>query len=75
MKKLLVIPVVFFISIFSFAQYHYPSSPIVPVTDTYFGTSVTDNYRWLEDIKDPKVVSWFKAQADYTNDVINRLVN
>ena len=48
MKRLLIISVMLFISIFSFGQNHYPSSPIVPVTDTYFGTSVTDNYRWLE---------------------------
>ena len=30
-----------------------PPSKIEPVTDTYHGVSVTDNYRWLEEQKQP----------------------
>lgn len=26
-----------------------PATPKRPVTDTYFGKTVVDNYRWLED--------------------------
>ena len=37
-----------------------------PVTDTYFGTEVTDPYRYFENLKDPEVQSWMHAQADYT---------
>jgi prolyl oligopeptidase len=43
-----------------------PATPIRPVTDTYWGTPVVDNYRYLEDLKAPEVKSWMRAQADYT---------
>jgi prolyl oligopeptidase len=44
-----------------------PVAPIQPVTDDYFGTRVVDNYRYLEDLKDPQVQAWMKAQAEYTH--------
>jgi prolyl oligopeptidase len=50
-----------------------PMSPRKPVTDVYFGMQVTDNYRWLEDTKDTVVKTWFKAQADYTNTLLNKI--
>jgi hypothetical protein len=28
-----------------------PAVEAIPVTDDYFGTKITDNYRWLEDAK------------------------
>jgi prolyl oligopeptidase len=31
-------------------------------TDTYFGTTVRDDYRWLEQLDDPKVKAWAAAQ-------------
>lgn len=36
------------------------------VTETYFGQSITDPYRWLEDWHDAKVAQWLKAQDAYT---------
>lgn len=42
-----------------------------PVTDTYFGTTVTDNYRWLESLDNPEVTGWIKSQADYTKGVLD----
>ena len=47
-----------------------PATPQRPVTDTYFGQKVTDNYRWLEDTNSPEVQAWFKAQGDYTAQVM-----
>jgi len=44
-----------------------------PVTDTYFGTSIVDNYRWMEQVDSPEMKEWLKGQADYTNDVIHRI--
>lgn len=55
------------------AQYKYPATPERPVVDDYFGTKITDNYRWLEDNQTPEVQSWFKAQADFSSAVINRI--
>ena len=50
-----------------------PVAPVHPASDTYFGTTVTDPYRWMENEDDPAVKSWFKGQADYTNSVLSRL--
>jgi len=50
-----------------------PVAPVRPVTDTYFGQKVTDNYRWLEDEKSPEVKSWMRGQADYTRAVLDGL--
>lgn len=50
-----------------------PVAPVRPVTDTYFGTPVVDRYRYLENLKDPEVQAWMKAQADYTKGVLDRL--
>ena len=50
-----------------------PPTRSEPVTDRYFGTSVVDNYRWLEKVDSPEVTSWLKAQADYSDDLISRI--
>lgn len=42
-----------------------PATPQKPVIDTYFGTQVTDSYRWLEDGKDPQVQAWSDAENAY----------
>ena len=31
----------------------YPETPKKPITDSYHGVQITENYRWLEDGKDP----------------------
>ena len=38
-----------------------PATPRRPVTDMYFGTAVTDDYRWLENGSDPEVIAWSNA--------------
>ena len=50
-----------------------PVAPVRPVTDIYFGTSVVDPYRWMEDLKSPEVQTWMKGQAAYTKDYLSKL--
>lgn len=45
-----------------FAQTSPPPTPKKPVTDTYNGTTVTDDYQWLENFDDPAVKQWAAAQ-------------
>ena len=42
-----------------------PKTPAIAVKDTLHGVILTDNYRWLENKEDPKVIEWTKAQHDY----------
>lgn len=39
-----------------------PSAPKQPVVDEYHAVKVTDDYRWLEDGKNPQVMSWTQAE-------------
>lgn len=50
-----------------------PSAPVRPITDTYYGTKVVDPYRYMENLADPEVQSWIKAQNDYTRAVLASL--
>src|SRR5689334_17611514 len=36
------------------------------VTNTYHGSSVTDDYQWLEDAKAPEVREWMRLQNERT---------
>lgn len=56
-----------------FAQTKLPPTPVRNVTEEYFGTKVADPYRWLENTSDPEVVSWMKAQNDYTREVLAKI--
>lgn len=44
----------------------YPESRRVNQTDDYFGTTVADPYRWLEDDNASDTQAWVKAQNDVT---------
>ncbi len=52
-----------------------PETPVRDVKETFFGTEVTDPYRWLEDLKSPEVSSWMRAQNDYTRAMLDRIPN
>lgn len=55
------------------AQYNYPITKEKAVVDDYFGVKITDNYRWMEDLKSPEVQDWFKKQSDYSHQVIDKI--
>ena len=55
------------------AQTPPPAAPVRTVTDTHFGVAVPDPYRYLEDMKNPEVVAWMKAQADFTRATLDRI--
>jgi prolyl oligopeptidase len=56
-----------------FAQVRLPQTPVREVTEDYFGTKVTDPYRWLENTSSPEVVSWMKQQNDYTRELLAKI--
>ncbi len=73
MNRYLLVVVVVLGSAPSFAQWKYPPTKTVDATDTYFGKTVKDPWRWLETLKDPEVEAWFKAQAKLTDDTLASL--
>jgi prolyl oligopeptidase len=50
-----------------------PNTPVRPVTDVYFGREIVDHYRWLENLKDPEVLTWLHAQNNYTRAIMATL--
>lgn len=55
------------------AQYKYPLIATVDSSDTWHNVNVKDPYRLLENLKNPDIVAWYKAQATYTDSIINTL--
>lgn len=51
-----------------------PKAAEKPVIDMYHGTKVLDNYRWLEDGKNPKTEKWVEQEMAYTRGILDGLV-
>ena len=53
-----------------------PQPPVAaarPISENFYGMEVVDDYRYMENLKDPEVQSWFKRQNDYTRAVLGNL--
>lgn len=55
---------------FSHAQIIYPKTAKEDVVNTYFGTTVADPYRWLENDTSKATSEWVKQQNKVTNDYL-----
>ena len=51
----------------------YPATRVVDAADLMHGVSVSDPYRWLEDVKSPEVKSWMDAQDHYARERLAKL--
>ena len=51
----------------------YPKTKKVNVSDTYFGTTVEDPYRWLEDDRSVETAEWVKEQNAVTNSYLEKI--
>ncbi len=53
-----------------------PALPIAPVRDVVqvlHGVTVHDPYRYLENVKDPEVQAWLRAQGDVTRQLLDKI--
>jgi Prolyl oligopeptidase, N-terminal beta-propeller domain len=50
-----------------------PVARVEIVRDTYFGETVEDPYRWMENDKDPGWLPFLKAENDYTRKVLDKV--
>ena len=53
-------------SAMALAKTDYPATKKAPVKETLHGVTIVDNYRWLEDGKNPEVAKWTEAQNQFT---------
>src|SRR5437899_2425038 len=51
----------------------YPKTVKGTQTDDYFGTTVADPYRWLEDENSPETAAWVAAQNKLTFDYLAKV--
>ena len=49
-----------------------PQAPVREVKDTYFGQTITDPYRWMEDLQAVETQEWMKAQSDYARTYLDK---
>lgn len=52
---------------------NYPQTRMDNTVDTYFGTQVSDPYRWLEDDRSAETAQWIKAQNDFTFGYLSKI--
>src|SRR5262249_29525280 len=50
-----------------------PPAKKEPVTDTYHGVTIRDDYRWLENLKSPETRGWAQAQNERARHYIESL--
>lgn len=48
------------------AALNYPAARVSDHTNVYFGTTVADPYRWMEDVDSPEVKQWITAENKLT---------
>jgi prolyl oligopeptidase len=53
----------------------YPATKKVIQSDTFFGTIVSDPYRWLENQETDDTKQWVKEQNIYTKDYLSKIQN
>jgi prolyl oligopeptidase len=46
--------------------------PVKPVPETLYGTTITDNYRYME-AQGPETLAWMRAQGAYTRKVLDAI--
>jgi prolyl oligopeptidase len=67
LKRYLFFSILLVCKIAAQAQYNYPTTKTVDSSDTYFGNTYKDPYRWLENLKDSNVISWFRQQKEFAD--------
>jgi len=59
--------ILLFVTVTASAQLTYPPTKKVDVSDNYFGTTIADPYRWLEDDNSEETKNWVQQQNAVTS--------
>jgi len=54
-------------------SFNYPVAPSEPVYETYFDTTIQDDYRNLENLNDSLVLNWFKEEGKFADNMLNEI--
>lgn len=73
LKKILTALCLLLIAATAFTQLKYPETKKVSQVDDYFGTKVSDPYRWLEDDKSEQTKNWVEAQNKVTQSFLEQI--
>lgn len=73
MKMILSLCLLSLSSFYSMGQTKYPASRKDQQVDQYFGTSVPDPYRWLEDDKSEETKAWVTKQNEVTFGYLDKI--
>ena len=73
MRKLLLLFVVTLAISTANCQVKYPDTKKVTQSDDYFGTKVSDPYRWLEDDNSAETKVWVEAENKVTQDYLSKI--
>lgn len=83
MKKAVPLFLALFLLLTAYSQKtwadEYPSAgmflkaPVKIVEETYCGKRIADPYRYMENLKDPLVQQWLRAQAEHARSVIEKI--
>jgi prolyl oligopeptidase len=49
-----------------------PQAQAIPVKDDYFGTTIVDDYRWLENANSPETKAFIDEENTYTEEYLKR---
>lgn len=73
MKSVLIAAALLAVSSAAQAQSAPPAAPREPVVDDYYGTRITDDYRWMEDRWSPRFKAWLEGQNAYARGVLDHI--
>ena len=74
MKKIIYLSIgIFTVTMNAQNKINYPQTTKIAHTDTYFGTQINDQYRWLEDDKSVETEAWVKNQNVVTNQFLSKI--
>jgi prolyl oligopeptidase len=73
MNKSLLFSVILSFPASVFAQQGPSAIKPSPVTEEFFGMKITDPYRNIENLDDPEVAAWMKAQSEFARETLNAI--
>ncbi len=71
--KLVAFSLLLALTVSMLAQTAPPKAEKREVKDTYFGQTISDSYRWMENLKSDETQKWIRAQADYSRAYLDKL--